>query len=442
MKNKCGLFFLILVFICTNQSSLAQADRDTILIANLEKIWEIALSNNSNLKILALQQDQSFQDVQTVKGQQLPQAAVNFAGQDNLKLSTTPVPGDLIGQPGKTVYLQFGKAYTYNTGISITQSIFDWQLKTQTLLAKENSKLIAAQKSAFTQNLKTDIAKNYYAVLIAQASLIITKKDKLLADSILSTANNRFQQGLTDIGAVNFAAINVNNVAQNQLQTERLLNHSIATLHLLTGLPAKKILVFNETIQQDNSTAPFIAFPGIDKNLIPLKQSIQIAESQILVKKSALWPKLYINGFAGGQQFRDDFGIGFGKNAWNGYRYLGINLNWSIFSGNSKKAAIFSSKIQQKIAEEQYRRAVEQSEINDENILLDDIQAFKMTANAKNTFLLYAQNLELALQKYEVGLITTDIYCKQFEDYLRNENSYLNQLSELYMIEATIMARK
>jgi len=440
MKIKRDFFLLFLVFFYTNQFSYAQAD--TVLIAHLESIWQIALSNNSNLKILALQEVQAFKDVQTVKGQQLPQVAVNFTGQDNLKLSTTPVPGDLIGQPGKTVYLQFGKAYTYSTGVSITQPVFDWQLKTQTLLATENSKMIAAQTAAFTQNLKTDIAKNYYAVLIAQASLVIAKKDKVLADSILATANNRFQQGLTDIGAVNLAAINVNNVTQNQLQTERLLNHSMATLHLLTGLPPKKVLVFNETIHTDNIKTPIIALPGKDKNLLPFQQSIHIAESQLQVKKSALLPKLYINGFTGGQQFRDDFGIDFGKNTWNGYRYLGINLNWSIFSGNSKKAAIFSAKIQQKIAEEQYHRAIEQSEINDENILLDEIQAFKMTENAKKTFLLYAKNLELAFQKYDVGLISTDIYCKQFEDYLRNENSYLNQLSELYMIEATIMARK
>lgn len=441
MINK-RVSWLFLILFCSNQYSLAQTISDTVLINNLASIWQIALSNNSNLKILALQQKQATQDVQAQKGQQLPQAAINFSGQDNLKLSTTPVPGDLIGQPGKTVYLQFGKAYTYNTGISITQSIFDWQLKTQTLLATESVKLIATQEAAFTQNLKSDIAKNYYTVLIAQASLNITKKDKLLADSILSTANNRFQQGLTDIGAVNLAAINVNNVVQNQLQTERLLNHTIANLHLLTGLSSTKTILFNETILTNDLTVPIIAFPGKDKNLLPFKQSLVIADRQLQVKKASLLPKLYVNGFAGGQQFRDNFGIGLSQSAWNGYRYLGINFNWSIFSGYSKKAAIFAAKIQQKIAEEQYKSAVEQSEINDANVLADDLQAFKMTENAQKTFLLYAKNLELALQKYDVGLITTDMYCKQFEDYLRNENNYLNQLSELYMIEATIMARK
>jgi outer membrane protein TolC len=442
MRNKICVFVVVFCFIFLKESSYAQTTQAPITITNLEQIWKIAFDNNSNLKTFAFKQQQANEDIKATRGTNLPQIGLNFAAQDNLKLSTTPVPGDLIGQPGKTVFLQFGKAYTYNAGLNVTQVIFDWQLRLQNQLAQETSKMIEYQKTQFIQNLKIDIAKNYYSFLIAKASLEISKKDKILADSILQLTSTRFQQGLIDASIVNLANINVNNIKQNVLQTEDLGRHAILNLKLLTGLSSETAIIFQEVLNIESFRGKLLTLEGPDKTLLLYSQSVSFAAMQKKIKQSAYLPKLYANGYTGAQQFRDNFGMGFNSGAWKNYRYIGINMSWSIFSGFSKKANINASVLEMKIAEEQYRNALVQSAINDASLLEDYSSASIMVDNAKSTFKLYSQNLELARQKFEVGLISAEVYCKQFEDYLHTENNFLTQLSNLFLIESILLARK
>lgn len=442
MKNNTRVIIVFFCFIFTKQFLYAQTEQSQIVFTNLEQIWKIAFDNNSNLKVFEFKQQQANQDEKAARGLNLPQIGFSFAGQDNLKLSTTPVPGDLIGQPGKTVFLQFGKAYTYNAGLNVTQVIFDWQLRLQNQLAQETSKMVESQKAGFIQNLKIEIAKNYYSFLIAKASLEISKKDKILADSILQLTSTRFQQGLTDASIVNLARINVNNINQSVLQTEELVRHALSNLKLLTGIPSNASIIFKEDINIESLRGKLLTLDVPDKTLLSYSQSISIAAMQKKIKQSAYIPKLFANGFTGAQQFRDNFGMGFNSGAWKNYRYIGINLSWSIFSGFSKKANINTSILEMRIAEEQYRNALAQSAINDARLLEDYSSASIIIDNAKSTFKLYTNNLELARLKFEVGLISAEGYCKQFEDYLHAENNYLSQLSNLFLIEAILLARK
>jgi len=57
-------------------------------------------------------------------------------GTKNIKTPETPVPGEILGKPGETVYLKFGQDYSYNTGLTISKSILNWQAKYQTKIAK------------------------------------------------------------------------------------------------------------------------------------------------------------------------------------------------------------------------------------------------------------------------------------------------------------------
>jgi outer membrane protein TolC len=442
MKNNQSVIIVILCLMFWQQYAIAQTEAAPVIISNLEQIWQVALANNSNLKVFAYKQQQIDQEGKAAKGANLPQIGFNFAGQNNLKLSNTPVPGDLIGQPGKTVFLQFGKNYTYNAGVTVSQVIFDWQLKLQNNLVQESSKLMDYQKTSFIQNLKIEIAKNYYTLLMAKASIEISKMDKLLADSILNLTSKKLLQGLTDASVVNLAQINVNNISQNLVQTASLMNHASSNLKLLSGLSSGTSIIFQETINLESHKENRLTQIEPDKNLLPLRESITIATMHKKINQSVFVPKLYATGFTGSQQFRDNFGLGFNNGAWKGYRYIGINLSWPIFSGFSKKANVHAAILEMKIAEEQYQNAKVQSAINDASLLEDYSVAFKMVENAKSTYNLVANNLDLTGQKFKVGIITADVYCKQLETYLQAENNYLSQLSNLFLIEANVLARK
>ena len=90
---------------------------DSIVFHSVTEVWAAAVRDNPTQRIYRLKNGQLTDDYHAAKSYLLPQAGLAFTGQDNLKLSVTPVPGELIGQPGKTLYLTFGKEYIYNAGL-------------------------------------------------------------------------------------------------------------------------------------------------------------------------------------------------------------------------------------------------------------------------------------------------------------------------------------
>ncbi|HEV2354011.1 MAG TPA: TolC family protein, partial [Puia sp.] len=153
---------------------------------SLPEVWSAAIKNNPNQHIYRLRAGQLAYEYRAAQSYLYPQVAGEFSGTDNLKLNVTPVPGELIGQPGKTLYLTFGKHYVYNAGLSGTENLFDWQYVFQSNMARENIRLNSLQQEAYEQNLKASAAQYYFSGLIAAASLRISDFDLRIADSILS----------------------------------------------------------------------------------------------------------------------------------------------------------------------------------------------------------------------------------------------------------------
>jgi len=438
--NKWVLCFIF--FILSQKNASASIQADTIRISNLESLWSLAIDNNPTQKIYQLKKLQAGYDNIAADGFRYPQAGFSYNGQDNVKLSTTPIPGALIGQPGKTIFLQFGKQYTHNTGLTVSYNLFDWQLALQSRIAKENISLIGLQQNAFVQTLKTQLGQYYFALLIADASLQVSKKDLILADSVMQITNQRFQQGVTDASAVNQAVINYNNVKQNTFQSTELYKQALANIKILTGYPVEVGFSFKESISLDSLTERKYTQIGEDKNLLLYPYNIKLASLQKELQQAAYYPKVGFTGYLGYQQFRDDFGMSFSNGAWKDYQYVGINFSWNLFTGFANSNKLKSVSVSGKIAQKQYETAILENKINDAALQDSYTDYWNITNTAKKTYSLYGKNAELSLQKYKEGLISMDAYLKTFEDYLHAENAYLNNLSTLLSVQASILARK
>ena len=437
----CWLFLLVLRTAPAQTPAAPTQAHDSIIFHSVAEVWTAALRDNPTQRIYRLKSGQLTDDYRATRSSFLPQANVGITGQDNLKLNVTPVPGELINQPGKTLYLTFGKAYIYNAGLSVTENVFNWQAVFQSNIAKENITLNTLQQAAYEQNLKTAAAQYYYSGLIAASSLRISGRDLQLADSILSTVRGRYSQGLVDLGAVHSAEINVNNVRQNIYQSRQLYDQALQNLRLLTGCKSHQTVTLDEHLAIDSLDTPDNARPGHDKNLDVYAANPRLAELQGKYQKAAFYPTLQVNGFIGSQQFRDNFGLSFGDGAWNDYRYLGLNLNVPIFTGFYTRNKYRSAGVQTRINAQQYQDAVEQGRISD-SLLINTYDNYKVIVEASgHNLLLYRANLLLSQQKYEEGLISIDTWQKTFEDYLRAENTHLNNLSSLFSSLASIISR-
>ncbi len=165
------------------------------------------------------------------------------------------------------------------------------------------------------------------------------------------------------------------------------------------------------------------------------------ADIQLKTSKASLLPSLSLNSYFGRQQFRNDFGVGFGENDWNTHSYLALNLSIPIFTGFNTRSRINIDKVNKQIAQNEKREVEQHATLEDEKLLADYKLSLNDAEAALETYLLYKENHELTFQKYEEGLISLDSYHSVFEDYLRAENAYLNTLSTLYTYYSQILPR-
>jgi len=405
-------------------------------------LWNLAIINNSSQKIYQLKNQQAKVDYNTSRAYLFPQISGIFSGQDNIKLGITPVPGELLGQPNTTQYLQFGKQFVYNTGVNISKSLFDWQAKAQSNIAKENIALNTAQQLANEQSLKTQIAQSYFTLLVTKKAIEISESDFKIADSILLITMQKFQQGLTDAIALNQAKVNNNNILISISQSKELYKNALVSIKILSGMSEHTQVYLKSIDKIESLYKTDITTVTQDKNLLVYSHNVEIQKWQIKFSKAAFLPKFSINSYYGYQQFRDNFRLDFKSNSWKDYRYIAINMNVPIFTGFANKNKLKSNNIQTEIVKIQHNAALEQSKINDKSLQETIDNYLSITNISKKSFELYGKNLELNLQKFNEGIISLDIYLKAFEDYLRSENTYLNNLSTLLYNQAILISRK
>jgi len=436
MKNS----FLIIFFLFTAKISTANFI-DTLVIPNAEVLVKLGLKNNSNLKISKLKISQSNYDYKASNYFKTPQISGTFNSQDNLKLPTTAVPGALVGQPGKFINISFGKPFTNSMGISAVQSVMDWQRIFQSKIAYQNTQLLKAQEEQSIQNLKLQILQTYYAIITSYSAIKISKKDLQLSDSIVKIIEYKLNSGIVDESSFNLAKVNSNNIKQNIIQSTILLNQSIAYLKNLIDLPVSTYLQFilpEQLIVLNKKPSQEI---GSNKSLLPLQQLVKIDSLQIKEAKARYFPKFNLVGYKGYDQFRDNLGIDFSKGSWNDYSFISLMATLPIYSGFLNRNKVKSMIYKKEVSKEQLKSAIQQSILNDQNLLENYQSTVELIEISKDNFELLSKITTANFEKYINGLISLDLYFKSFEDYLKSENVYLNLVSNLQIINSNFEAR-
>ena len=435
MKNS----YLIIFFLCIAKFSTANYI-DTLVIPNAEVLIKLGLKNNSNLKIFKLKISQSNYDYKASNYFKTPQINGTFNSQDNLKLSTTNIPGAPFGQPGKYIPISLGKPYTNSMGISAVQSVMDWQHIFQSKIAYQNTELLKAQEDQSIQNLKLQILQTYYSIITSLSAIKISEKDLQLSDSIVKIIEYKYTSGIIDESSFNQAKVSSNNIKLNIIQSTTLLKQSIAYIKNLVDLPVSTDLQFTlpEQLFVENK---LIQELGSDKGLLPLQQLVKIDSLQIKEAKAKYYPKFNLVGYKGYDQFRDDLGIDFSRGTWNDYSYISLMATLPIYNGLVSRNKVKSMQYKKEVSKEQLKSATQQSLMNDQNLIENYQSTVKLIEITKNNFELLNKITTANFEKYINGLISLDVYFKSFEDYLKSENTYLNMVSNLQIINANFEAR-
>ncbi len=397
---------------------------------SLDSVWQFALSNNKDYNTYQLQVKQAQEEKKIAQSYLYPTISTVASGQDNLELNVTPVPGDLIGRPGETVDMKFGKKYNYNVGLSFNYDILSWQKIFQGKMAQTNVLLKEASLDYFEQDLKEQIGHLYYAYLTSQKALKIGEYDVAIADTLLTLSEDRFRQGTIDAIELNKARISRNKVIQQLEQTRQYNNECISNLKNLLGVELSDIIEFEDHIEfyKKENIIPEIRANSVYLQMYKLQNDYAVNE-----KKKAMYsffPNVQLDGWCGANQFQDSFTFSTSFDDWQSYSYIGFTISMPLFTGKANHSNYKAAKLKQNIANNNYLNEIRKSEINDQLLYNKMISNDLIVKAGEENYEMSAENLKLSTLMLNQGLVSIDVYLKVFDDYLIAENNFLNSLSE------------
>jgi outer membrane protein TolC len=433
--------FVLLVILCTTVPNTF-AKNKPITISTIQNAIALVLTENPDLQTYHLKQLKAEQEHKKQQLSILPNISASFGGTYNIDRQTSALPGEIAGQPGETVSVQFGTTYNYNAGITSTMNLLDVPYFFNTQLTKVNKELEKAQTEAYKQKIIEQTTLYYFASLITKQSLNNHQQNVKLADKIVSMTEDRFAQGIVDLASVNLSKISANNVRQTANSNELMLEQYITQLKILIGLHVEDELQLDQELQLNHSPQFKNSDSlNIDKNLAIYTLQLQQSIADKKTKQAAFYPKVSINAYFGYQQLRDDLDLGFDDKDWTPYNYVGLTLSIPIFDSYKSIGSLEVSKANRQINQQIVESEVEKSKLNDAQLLGDYKNSLLQLTISEKNYGLFKQNSDLAYSKYQTGIMGIDNYYKAFEDYLNAENNYLNTLSTVYGHYAKILSR-
>ncbi len=421
LLNAQKIFLMVIVFSSTkiiaqqkNEFSIKQAVdygiKNSVAVRN--SLIDIKIQKQTNREITSAA---------------LPQINGSGTFQDFLEIPTSLLPGEVFGQPGTKVPVQFGTKYNATGSIDASQLLFDGQVFIG-LQARDAAMQLATKTSEVTaEQIKANIYKIYYQLVVGKKQLTSIDANIDRFDKLLKDTKEIFKQGFVEKLDVDKVQVALNNLSTEKIKIENQLDAGNAGLKFLMNMPQKDLLILTDTISEDQ----------LKENILDEKYEYKDRkEFQLLTVASTLNEfnlrryKLSriptLAAFASYQKNaqRTTFDL-FDKGDWFGTSLIGLKLSVPIFDGNARRAKIQKAKYEI----EKTKNSLEQLE---QNIDFDVSSARIKMKSALATIDNQKQNVTLAekvynttKKKYESGLGSNqEIYTAQTELKVAQNNYY------------------
>ncbi|HOU96039.1 MAG TPA: TolC family protein, partial [Bacteroidales bacterium] len=174
MHNK-NFFLLILILIAPVSHLLSQdatlKDTTSILNLTLKDAQDYAMRNNKMVISAQLDVDASKDTYWEAISAGLPQINVSGSLNDNLRLMTTLLPGELMGQPGTKIPVSFGTQFSTGATMQATTLIFNAPYVIGIETAKVAEKLNRHNLQRSELDTKETVSVTYFLILMSERSL-------------------------------------------------------------------------------------------------------------------------------------------------------------------------------------------------------------------------------------------------------------------------------
>lgn len=332
----------------------------TVLYLKAAAQETITLSLNEAIAY-AMQQQPAFQNykveqqIAAAKGLEatakyLPKVNGSYDMRDNLKLGQIALkfPNPITGQEQDLKITQ-GTKYTASAGIDLTQPILDMGAISDIQYNKGQRQLSSLQLQQATIDLKINVARAYYLVLlnnerVAKATKSVERFEKAYNDTKVRYDNQNALK--TD---VNRAYLNLSNAKYQLKIAEDSVTTSRLSLANAIGVPVGSKVELSEKLPVAVITPELPEYPDY--------KSAELSRIEMQAENAQMWlnqqqlkkinyqyiPTVSGYGYIGGQGLAND--KLFQQDRWFWASYVGMRVNVPIFDGLQKASLVKQQKL-------------------------------------------------------------------------------------------------
>jgi outer membrane protein TolC len=398
----------------------------------LKQCIEYAKINNSNIKMANYESIVSDKKISEQKGTYLPTLDLTSTYTDNVKLSSSLMPGELFGQPGTFVAIQTGVKYGLSNTIKLTQNIFSPSYFSSLTTAKVNKQLSEQNKKKTTEETVYNVSKTYYKTLIIGKQLSTLQTTLDASEKSLSSTELKYKTGVTKKIELDKIKVSYNSTKSQLQQTELSYKQSLNTLKYAMGMPLDNEITLTDTLYNAEENISSLT----NSNYLDKRTDYQIEKTHLLLKESER--RKSVSAFLPTLSFYakytyDAMGQKLLSQDWYPGASVGLTLSVPIFDGFQRNSKLSQSEVNIKKAEENIKYTEQSIKVEISNY---EIQYRNALDNIKNE----KENLELAESVYKNTQLdyqhgaSTSLDLVQAESSLREaQNNYYNKLLDLYL---------
>ena len=412
----------------------------------LKQCVDYAYSNNGTIKNANTDVTIAQKKVNEQVGSILPQIDASSSLTDNLKLSTTLLPGELINKPGTQIPVTFGTKYSFSGGVQLTQKIFDPSFG----VALKAVKIVKQQAE---QNLRKSkeqtaytISGTYYQTLVIGKQINTLHSTLETSEKLLASTELKFNNGMAKKVDVDKIHVSYNNIKSQTQQSELSYQQSLNNLKYMMGMPVEsKLVLSTEAIDNDISVfeAPVDNFK-IDNRVDYQLQKINLIGNELDKQRNqaGYMPSLSFNGNYGVSAMRNEFDFTKQGGQWFPSSSIGLTLKIPIFDGFQRNARVSQtklniekSKVSIQLTEQSIRVDLSNNEIQYRNAI-DNIHNEKDNLDLAESVYKNIQN------QFQQGASSSLDLVQAESAYTESQNNYYNKLLTLYIARINLEQTK
>lgn len=430
MKSK--LYTLILLLISV--SSVRAQDRDSLKYNfTLNEAINYAFDHQTAILNSKIDEEIAHNTVKQTVGIGLPHVSSTFDFSDYLKVPTSLLPGEIFGQPGTQIPVQFGVKYQSSAGVRLDQLLFDGSY----IVGLQASKTYRELSTRNTQRSRIETAvavtKAYYSVLVAREQFSLIDANLAQLKKSLNDTEAMFKNGFVEKIDVDRLQVLKNNLETERENVTRLLAINLDMLKFQMGMPVDARLVLEDSIADVQPQAASLVADTtiyrsrIEYSLLETEKKLKLLDLKRY--KSQFLPT--VSGFASASKSfqSNDFSQLYDRSFPTSV--VGLTFSWNIISGGQriyrmKNAQLEISKTENNMVNLQNAINLEISQ--NQKTYSNSLQSVE---NQKRNLSLAQEILRVSRIKYEQG-VGSSLEVTSAETSLKEaQNNYITALYDL-----------